>query len=142
MSVNKVILVGNVGRDPEIRALESGRKLARFSLATNERFKDKQGQSQTLTEWHRVIAWGKQADIIEQYVKSGTLLYLEGRLRTRSYDKDGVTHYSTEIQCDTFNFLGGKSNQTQEQKMAEQPPQQPISEITEPSTPEPDDLPF
>lgn len=141
MSVNKVILVGNVGGDPEIRTLESGAKYARFSLATNETYTDKQGQRQTQTEWHRIIVWGKQADIIEQYVKAGKLLYVEGRLRTNSYEKDGVKRYNTEINCDTFRFLG--ANQGQSGAPAQTPPphvEQQAPVISQ--TPEPDDLPF
>lgn len=140
MSVNKVILVGNVGGDPEIRTLESGTKYARFSLATNESYTDKQGQRQTQTEWHRIIVWGKQADIIEQYVKAGKLLYVEGRLRTTSYEKDGVKRYNTEISCDTFRFLG--SNQGQTGTAQTPPPQVEQSSPVIAQTPEPDDLPF
>lgn len=151
MSVNKVILVGNVGRDPEIRALESGTKYARFSLATNEVYLDKQGQRQTQTEWHRIVVWGKQADTIEQYVRAGKTLYIEGRLRTSSYDKDGVKHYTTDVVCDSFKFIGpAPSGQGQNAApiapAAAAPAPSAVSAAAAPSfsapMPEPDDLPF
>lgn len=138
MSVNKVILVGNVGRDPEIRTMESGTKYARFSVATNETYTDKQGQRQTQTEWHNIIVWGKQAEIVEQYVKAGKLLYIEGRLRTSSYEKDGIKRYTTDIQCDKFRFLGPNQS-AQEGAPAPQPPSH---EVKSSPIPEPDDLPF
>ncbi|MBQ9471423.1 MAG: single-stranded DNA-binding protein [Bacteroidales bacterium] len=140
MSVNKVILVGNVGRDPEIRATENGTKYARFSLATNETFLDKQGQRQTQTEWHRVVVWGKQADYIELYVKAGKLLYIEGRLRTSNYEKDGQKHYTVDVVCDRFKFLGPAPDQRQPQA---QPSAAPAIESTAAEVmPEPNDLPF
>lgn len=151
MSVNKVILVGNVGRDPEIRALESGTKYARFSLATNEVYLDKQGQRQTQTEWHRIVVWGKQADTIEQYVRAGKTLYIEGRLRTSSYDKDGVKHYTTDVVCDSFKFIGpAPSGQGQNAApiapAAAAPAPSAVPAAAAPSfsapMPEPDDLPF
>lgn len=146
MSVNKVILVGNVGRDPEIRALESGTKYARFSLATNEVYLDKQGQRQTQTEWHRIVVWGKQADTIEQYVRAGKTLYIEGRLRTSSYDKDGVKHYTTDVVCDSFKFIGpAPSGQGQNAApIAPAPSAAPVAAAPSFSAPmpEPDDLPF
>lgn len=147
MSVNKVILVGNVGRKPEVRATENGTKYARFSVATNEVYTDKQGQRQTQTDWHNIVAWGKQAEIIERYVDAGRLLYIEGRLRNRSYEKDGVKHYATDVICDTFNFLGSGNNQ---QGAGASAPSAPAAAPAAPapaesismSTPEPDDLPF
>lgn len=149
MSVNKVILVGNVGRDPEIRALESGTKYARFSLATNEVYLDKQGQRQTQTEWHRIVVWGKQADTIEQYVRAGKTLYVEGRLRTSSYEKDGVKHYTTDVVCDSFKFIGpAPSAQGQTAAPAATPASAPAAAPAASASafsapmPEPDDLPF
>lgn len=142
MSVNKVILVGNVGADPEIRALENGTKFARFNLATNETYVDKQGQRQTQTEWHRIIVWGKQAEVIEQYVKAGKLLYVEGRLRSSSYEKDGIKRYSTDIHCDTFKFLGSNPGQQQQGGIANEKSQQQSVDTVAAQIPEPDDLPF
>lgn len=108
MSLNKVILIGNVGKDPEIRHLEGGVTVARFPLATNETYTDKSGQRQTHTEWHNIVVWRGQAEIAEKYVKQGKLLYVEGKLRTTSYEEKetGVKRYFTEVQCQTFRFLG------------------------------------
>ncbi len=105
MGVNKVILVGNVGRDPEFRALPSGTNLAKFSLATTEqRFKDQNGEPHT--EWHFIVAWGKTAEFVQRFVTKGRQLYVEGRIRTRSYEKDGQRKYSTEIHADQIEFVG------------------------------------
>ena len=95
---NKVQLIGNLGNDPEIITLESGKKLAKFSLATNENYKDKDGQKQTKTDWHNVVAWNKTVDIIEEYVSKGKEIAIEGKLSTRSYeDKEGQKRYTTEV---------------------------------------------
>ena len=95
---NKVQLIGNLGNDPEIITLDSGKKLAKFSLATNEHYKDKDGQKQTKTEWHNVVAWNKTIEIIEQYVSKGKEIAIEGKLSTRSYeDKEGQKRYATEV---------------------------------------------
>lgn len=105
--INKVLLLGNVGKDPEIRALENGRKVAKFPLATNEPFKDRNGNLQDRTEWHNIIFWGPIADTIEKYVKKGSQLFIEGRLTTRSYDsKEGVKKYITEIEGSNMTMLG------------------------------------
>lgn len=108
MSVNKVILVGNVGKDPDVRHLEGGITVARFPLATNETYTDKSGQRVTQTEWHNIVVWRGQAEVAEKYIKSGKLLYVEGRLRTNTYDdkETGVKKYLTEVYCTTFRFLG------------------------------------
>jgi single-strand DNA-binding protein len=96
--INKVILVGYLGKDPEIRVIESGRKVAQFSLATSESYKDKNGQRVDQTEWHNIVFWGPIADVIEKYLKKGSRIYVEGKIRTRSYeDKDKVKKYITEI---------------------------------------------
>ena len=95
---NKVQLIGNLGNDPEIITLDSGKKLAKFSLATNEHYKDKDGQKQTKTDWHNIVAWNKTAELIEQYLSKGKEIAIEGKLSTRSYeDKDGQKRYTTEI---------------------------------------------
>lgn len=112
MSVNKVILVGNVGKDPEVRHLEGGVTVARFTLATNETYTDKSGKKVTQTEWHNIVVWRGLAEIAEKYVKSGKLLFVEGRIRNSSYeDKDGNKRYTTEILCDNFRFLGPNTSQ-------------------------------
>jgi single-strand DNA-binding protein len=106
MGVNKVILVGNVGRDPEIKALPSGTRLATFSLATTDRrSKDESGNPRT--EWHNLVVWDKLADVVERYVTKGKQLYIEGQIRTRSYEKDGQKKFFTEIHVQQMEMLGG-----------------------------------
>lgn len=106
--VNKVILIGNVGKDPEVKHLENGNTLAKFSLATSEVYKNKENEKVTSTEWHNIIIFSRLAEIVEKYVKKGDALYLEGRIRTRSYeDKDGVKKYITEIIANNMQMLGG-----------------------------------
>jgi single-strand DNA-binding protein len=108
MSVNKVILLGRLGQNPEVRHTPSGASVANFSLATNESWMDKNGQKQERTEWHRIVVWGKLADLCGQYLTKGRQAYVEGRLQTRQWqDKDGQTKYTTEIQAQTVQFLGG-----------------------------------
>ena len=123
MSVNKVILVGNVGRDPEIRHLDSGVAVANFTLATSENYIAKNGDRVTTTEWHNIVLWRGLAEVAEKYVKKGRQLYIEGRIRTRTYDdKDGNKRYITEIYGDVMQMLGSrpdsqsneKSNQSEE----------------------------
>ncbi|MFW5757203.1 MAG: single-stranded DNA-binding protein [Bacteroidota bacterium] len=114
--VNKVILIGNLGKDPDIRNLESGSKVANFSLATTEFFKGKDGNRTEQTEWHNISVWNQLADLSEKYLKKGDKIYLEGRIRTRSYDdKDGVKKYITEIIGNQMTFLGSpqRSNDNQ-----------------------------
>ena len=107
--VNKVILVGNLGVDPEIRTLESGVKVANFTMATNETYKDKNGDRQEKTEWHRIVLWRGLAEIAEKYLQKGKQIYLEGRLRTRQWkDKDDNTKYTTEVVGDNMVMLSGK----------------------------------
>ncbi len=114
MSVNKVMLVGNVGKDPEIRYLEGGAAVCKFSLATSEVYKNRNGEKVTTTEWHNIVLWRGLAEIAEKYVKKGMQLYIEGRIKTRSYnDKDGNTKYITEIVGDNMQMLGKRSDDTQ-----------------------------
>ena len=108
--VNKVILVGNLGKDPEVRALEGGRKVANLTLATSEKFKDKEGNQQERTEWHRLSVWGPQAEVAEKYLRKGSQIYAEGKLRTREYEQEGQKKYSTEIQVDNFTMLGSRGD--------------------------------
>lgn len=112
-SVNKVILLGNVGKDPEIRVLPSGQPVANFSIATSERFKDQQGNSQERTEWHNMTAYGKLAEIVRDYVKKGSKLYAEGRLTTRSWDdkESGKKVYRTEIVVGDISLLSGRGEE-------------------------------
>lgn len=116
MSVNKVILVGRLGQNPEVRYTPSGAAVANFSVATNETWTDKNNQKQERTEWHRVVVWGKLAELCSQYLSKGRQCYVEGRLQTREYtDKDGVKKYSTEVQAQTIQFLGGQASAGQGQ---------------------------
>lgn len=107
--VNKVILVGNLGKDPEVRSTPSGQPVATFSLATNRQWRDKNGEKQEKTEWHNIKVWGKQAEIAGRYLTRGKTIYLEGRIETRSYDdkKTGEKRYFTEIVCENFQMIGG-----------------------------------
>ena len=107
--VNKVILVGNLGKDPEVRHLENGTAVANFPIATSESYKDKEGNRVDQTEWHNVVVWRKLAEIAESYLKKGSQIYLEGKLRTRSWeDQQGNKKYTTEAVADTFTMLGKK----------------------------------
>lgn len=109
--INKVILLGNVGKDPEVRHLEGGGVVANFTLATSEKFRDKSGLMQERTEWHNIVCWGPSADRAEKYVRKGTQLYIEGKIRTRNYDaKDGSKRYVTEIYVDVMQLLGKKGD--------------------------------
>jgi single-strand DNA-binding protein len=106
-SVNKVILLGNLGRDPETRYTTGGDAVTNLSIATSEQWKDKSGEKQERTEWHRVVLFGRQAEVAGEYLKKGRSVYIEGRLQTRKYtDKDGVEKYSTEIVADRMQLLG------------------------------------
>lgn len=110
--VNKVILVGNLGRDPEMRALPSGQQVANFSLATSRRYKDRDGNRKDETEWHNIVVYGKQAEIAGQYLTKGKMIFVEGRIQTRSWDdkESGKKQYKTEIICDNFQMLGSKGD--------------------------------
>ena len=104
-SLNRVTLIGNVGKDPEIKTFASGNKVASITLATSERYKDRNGEQKEDTEWHSVQAFGKLADVVERFVHKGSLLYLDGKIRTRSYEVDGRTVYRTEILADHIQML-------------------------------------
>jgi single-strand DNA-binding protein len=120
-SVNKVILIGHLGRDPEGRHLPSGEMVANFSMATTESWKDKSGEKKEETEWHRVSFFGKTAEVICEYVKKGSQIYVEGRIQTRKYtDKDGVEKYSAEIRGDRMQMLGSKAGGDSERPQQEQ----------------------
>ncbi|TFH38844.1 MAG: single-stranded DNA-binding protein [Bacteroidia bacterium] len=111
MSVNKVILVGNVGKDPEVHFIEQGVAVARFPFATSETYKSKDGERVTTTEWHNIVLWRGLAEVADKYVRKGSQLYLEGRIKTRSYDdKDGNKRYITEIVGDNMQMLGKKGD--------------------------------
>ncbi len=134
--VNKVILIGNLGKDPDIFSFENGVKKASFPLATTESYKDKEGNRVDQTEWHNIVLWRGLAEVAEKYLNKGKQIFLEGRIRTRSWDdKDGNKRYTTEILGDNMTMLGGRRDQNETQQ----------NKVEEPSTPEPtseDDLPF
>ncbi len=111
MSVNKVILVGRLGRDPETRYTSGGQAVANFSLATDESYKDRNGERQKRTEWHKIVVWGKQAEIAQQYLKKGSLVFIEGRIQSREWqDKEGQKRTTFEIVANNFRMLGGRSD--------------------------------
>jgi len=110
MSVNKVILVGRLGRDPETRYTGSGQAVANFTMATDESYKDRNGERQKRTEWHKIVVWGKQAEIAQQYLKKGSLIFVEGRIQSREWqDKEGQKRTSFEIVANNFRMLGGRA---------------------------------
>jgi single-strand DNA-binding protein len=138
--INKAILIGNLGKDPEIRTIDSGRKVATFSLATTESYKDKNGERVDQTEWHNIVFWGPIADVIEKYLKKGSQIYVEGKIRTRSYeDKEGVKKYITEIVGDKMTMLGG-GPKTNEAPSSNGKSAQPVGQTF--SAEQDDDLPF
>ena len=108
--VNKVLLIGNLGRDPEIRTTPSGQNVATFTLATSRRWKDRDGNRQEKTEWHNIVVWGKQAEVAGQYLTKGKQVFIEGRIETRSWEdkQSGEKRYKTEIICENFQMLGGR----------------------------------
>ena len=110
MSLNKVLLIGNVGKEPDIRHLEGGSSVATITLATNERFKDRNGESKEVTEWHTIIAWGQLADLARNYIHKGTQIFVEGAIRTRTWDdQTGNKHYATEIRATAIQLLGRRN---------------------------------
>ena len=114
--VNKVILLGNLGADPELKSTPSGQSVCSLRIATSEKYKDKDGNQQEKTEWHKVVVWGKLADLVNQFCKKGKQVYLEGKLQTRKWqDKDGKDQYTTEIVADNVKFLGGAGGASNEE---------------------------
>ncbi|MCF8228640.1 MAG: single-stranded DNA-binding protein [Bacteroidales bacterium] len=135
MSVNKAILVGRLGQDPESRTIDSGVKMTKFSIATNETFQNKNGEKVEKTEWHNIVLWGGLADVAEKYLKKGDQVYIEGRIETRTYEQDNVKKYFTEIRGLNMTMLGAKRDNEQSSG----------SEVNEPEKAQPkpeDDLPF
>ncbi len=142
MSVNKVILVGNVGKDPEVKHLESNVSVANFTLATSENYTNKSGDKVTSTEWHNIVCWRGLATIAENYIRKGSQVYIEGKLRTRTYDApDGTKRYATEILADSLQLFGKRTEgQPSEDQKTEQPSTSDPSSFS--STPPVDDLIF
>jgi len=134
--INKVILIGNLGKDPETFTFENGVKKVSFSLATTESYKDKEGNKVDQTEWHNVVVWRGLADVAEKYLSKGSQVYIEGKIKTRAWDdKDGVKRYTTEIYADNMTMLGGKRDDSHIEKPTQKAPE---VDIPEPE----DDLPF
>jgi single-strand DNA-binding protein len=139
MSLNRVLLIGNLGRDPEVRFTPSGRAVARFPLATSEVWTDQDGQRQERTEWHNVVVWGKQAESCGQYLAKGRQVFVEGSIRTRQYDdKDGNKRYITEVIAQRVQFLGGASRGADPARGGSGAPE----ETATPVAAEEDDIPF
>lgn len=139
--VNKVILIGNLGRDPEIRYTKDGRAVATLNIATTETWNDQSGQRQERTEWHRVVLWGKQAEVAKEYLAKGRQVYIEGKLQTRSWDdREGNKRYTTEVRADQMIMLGGRGEPPAEREPAGPPPasapEEPPFQATE------EDVPF
>lgn len=148
MSVNKVILVGNVGRDPEVKYVDQDVPFARFTLATSESYRAKNGEKVETTEWHNIVLWRGLAKVAEQYVKKGSKLFIEGKITHRQYEQDGVTKYFTEIVGNNMVMLDSKApseNRTTENPNTGNTPTAPSASLNEPNIEEPegeDDLPF
>lgn len=153
-SVNKVILIGNLGRDPEVRRLENGGIVANFPIATTETYTDKStGERKDITDWHNIVVWRGLAEVVEKYVRKGTKLYVEGKLKTRSWtDKEGNTRYTTEVLADNLTMLSRAENNASQSREPNYSSQgtptapAPIESVTTPQnlteTDEADDLPF
>ncbi len=143
-TVNKAILLGRLGRDPELRYTPSGAAVATLSLATNLVWKDQEGNQKESTEWHRVVVWRKLAEVAGNYLKKGSLVYIEGRLQTRSWnDKNNVTRYTTEVIADNLTMVGPKMERAEE-PIEMPPPAEDLGPMETDQVPEPseDDLPF
>ena len=141
--INKVILIGNLGRDPELRYTQNGQPVANFSLATSENWTDKSsGEKVEKTEWHRIVVWGRTAEHCSQYLAKGRTVYVEGRLQTRDWeDKEGQKRSTTEVNAQTVQFLGGPKRQgTSDSDQNQGPPQNPIGPSGPPAAG--DDVPF
>lgn len=124
VGVNKVIIIGNLGRDPELRYTQSGQSVCNFSIAVSEKWKGKDGQQQEKTEWFNIVAWGKIGELCSQYLAKGRTCYIEGRLQTREWEnKDGQKQRTTEINASTVQFLGGGSQEQREEKPAHSMPE-------------------
>ncbi len=141
-SVNKVILIGNLGKDPDLRYTPGGQAVASFTMATNEKWRDKEGNMQDKTEWHNIVVWGRQAEIAKEYLAKGRPAYIEGRLQTRSWDdKDGNKRYITEIVAQRIQFLGSReqgAGASSGSGGGEMPPEAPQPDLAA----EDEDLPF
>lgn len=137
------MLIGNVGKDPDVQAFENGRKRATFSLATSEKYRDRNGVDQTITDWHNIVVWGPQADIAEKYIRRGMPLFVEGRIKTREYEaQDGQKKRITEILADNFSMLGSKQDALNIQESPTPDTKTPENNASDSSIDIADDLPF
>ena len=135
-SVNKVILIGNLGRDPDLRYTTSGTPVANFTMATSDRWTDPSGEKKERTEWHRIVVWGKQAEICGEYLRKGKQVFVEGSLQTREWtDREGQKRYTTEVRAQRFQMLGRADDRPQE-------PADGAEKVAEPDVPFDDDIPF
>ncbi len=140
--LNKVILIGNLGGDPNVLTFENGVKKVSFSLATTESYKDKDGKRVDQTEWHNIVLWRTQAEIAEKYLRKGSSIYLEGKIKTRSYEQNGVKKYITEINGDSFLMLGKKDTPEGSQYQPPAIPEKMEDDFQAPEQGPTDDLPF
>jgi len=134
-SVNRVILIGNLGNDPDTRYLADGSAIANFSIACTEKYTDKQGEKKESTEWVRISMFGKQAEIAGEYLRKGSPVYIEGRLHTRKYQKDGIDHYVTEVKADRMQMLGARPAEPKQAEKVAKPQQNDLSDMD-------DDIPW
>ncbi|MCL2760374.1 MAG: single-stranded DNA-binding protein [Desulfuromonadales bacterium] len=141
-SLNKVLLIGNLGKDPEVRYTTSGQAVASFSIATTERFKNRNGEMEERTEWHNIVLWGRQAEIAKEYLAKGRSVFIEGRLQTRKWqDKDGRDRYTTEIVGDKMQFVGSRGDNSG-RPSGSRDSGEPTAEYEEPAFNPDDDIPF
>jgi single-strand DNA-binding protein len=143
VSVNKVILVGRLGRDPESRYTSAGQAVCNFTLATDESFRDRSGERQKRTEWHRIVVWGKQAEIAQQYLRKGSLVFIEGRIQTRQWDdREGQKRTTVEVVANNFRMLGGRAEGGAPPVPAETESSAPAAEEAPSSEISDEDIPF
>lgn len=139
MSLNKALLIGNLGNDPEIRSTPSGQSVCNFNIATTRRWNDKSGQSQEETEWHRIVVWGRQAENCKEFLKKGRQVFIEGRIQTRQWeDKEGNKRYTTEVVAQNVQFLNGGPRSQAPQSEGSPPPSAPADDFGGSD----DDIPF
>lgn len=141
--LNKAMIIGRLGRDPEVRYTQGGQAVANFSIATDERWTDKSGEKNERTEWHKIVAWGRQAELAGEYLKKGRQVYVEGRLQTREYeDKEGIRRWSTEVVAQELQFLDSRGAGAQQDVVSASAVAQPASEPASEPAPAEDDIPF
>ena len=143
MALNKVLLIGNVGADPDVRNLENNGKVANFRMATTDRYKDRNGEQKEITEWHAVVVFGKPAEFVENYVRKGSQLFIEGKLRSRAYtDKSGADRSITEIVAESVQAIGSRPMAAKPEEPAARPSAPARSSKPEPTDDPTDDIPF